>query len=235
MWETAEALEAFEASPASHQLLEDLHCQMSRPPLHQLLKDLKFETAPPSLFALEEHYCGTFSLEQNLHGRITLTILHVRVEDDILANTAQQEVPYRKPSLSGFLPFLPAGCRDLHGPRCHSRLVFTWSTREHQQQRIQPDGTRAAREALCYLFFRWNGYHGTPEREEAAAQDAKARKSWADAVAKVMPPVVAWEQERWHIKTAPCYSEEIPYHELHDLRTYPSDAEDYQSDESGGL
>ncbi|KAK1762007.1 hypothetical protein QBC33DRAFT_614563 [Phialemonium atrogriseum] len=59
-------------------------------------------------------------------------------------------------------------------------------------------------QAVCYQFFRLNGNGASPEREEASARDPGAHELWAKTVAKAMPPVEAWKQERWDIEEAPC-------------------------------
>lgn len=59
------------------------------------------------------------------------------------------------------------------------------------------------RTVICE-FHLWSGEWGpTPEHEEASATDPQARESWNEAVAKVMPPVTAWVQERWDIRRVP--------------------------------
>lgn len=77
------------------------------------------------------------------------------------------------------------------------------------------------RTILCQ-FFLWPRKNGaTPEREEASAADPLARESWSEAIARVMPPATAWEQERWDIRALPPIPE--PYLDLED--------DEYEEDE----
>ena len=62
--------------------------------------------------------------------------------------------------------------------------------------------------AIGYYLFRWNGNDASPVREEATAKDPKAKKSWHEMMAKIMPPVLYWERERWNVKLAPSYHSE---------------------------
>ncbi|KAI0456740.1 hypothetical protein F5B21DRAFT_502037 [Xylaria acuta] len=39
--------------------------------------------------------------------------------------------------------------------------------------------------------------------EEASAKDPQLHGLWSETVAKAMPPVEAWDQERWDIERAP--------------------------------
>ncbi|WYZ39454.1 hypothetical protein EsH8_III_001368 [Colletotrichum jinshuiense] len=75
---------------------------------------------------------------------------------------------------------------------------------------------------LFFHFHLWPNRLGvTPEHEEASAADSQARESWNEAIAKVMPPAVAWEQERWDIREV--------------LRFYPPEPEtDPEYPDAGG-
>lgn len=189
VWESTELLEAFESSSACEELLRDLkHKRESLKPLFDL------------------QYDGGFNLHEALHGRVTLTILSIRNESDEPGIVTLNDIPTK-----AFASFIPEGCEDIEGPPIFTRKAYTWSAREQQQE---TPAMNAPRQALFYLFYRWNGNRGTPEREEASARNSEAQKSWAAAVAKVTPPVIAWEQQRWQIKTAPCYPEYIDEEEL---------------------
>ena len=53
-------------------------------------------------------------------------------------------------------------------------------------------------------FQIWSSKYGvTVEQEEAFAVDPRARESWNQDIAQVMPPATAWEQERWDISEMP--------------------------------
>jgi hypothetical protein len=86
-------------------------------------------------------------------------------------------------------------------------------------ERTQED--MQGRSVLCEFHLWPRRYGVTPEHEEASAADPQARESWKEAVAKVMPPVTAWVQERWDILKVPYLEppeeidpEEIEYERL---------------------
>ena len=68
---------------------------------------------------------------------------------------------------------------------------------EQTQEDIQ------GRTIICEFHLWPRKWGATPEHEEASATDPQARESWNEAVAKVMPPVTAWVQERWDIREVP--------------------------------
>ncbi|KAI2606574.1 hypothetical protein GGR54DRAFT_438095 [Hypoxylon sp. NC1633] len=110
---------------------------------------------------------------------------------------------------------MPRGCEDLLAqwplrlstpfwPAWTSWTAWAWVDREPLQigQQMATAGNETDQAIMCE-FRRWDGYRGaTPEREEALAQNPLARGSWTQEVAKVMPPVTDWAQERWDIQIA---------------------------------
>ncbi|KAI1777016.1 hypothetical protein F4818DRAFT_408842 [Hypoxylon cercidicola] len=60
-------------------------------------------------------------------------------------------------------------------------------------------------QAVFFSFRRWQSkYIGPPpEWEEASARRPLARESLARTVAKVTPPVTAWEHRRWDVQWMP--------------------------------
>lgn len=98
---------------------------------------------------------------------------------------------------------MPKGCEDLRGPPVFQFNAYAWAD-DHPQERPEAMVDTSRGQAMCYLLFRWNGNGATPEREEASVNEPGAHEWWAKAVAKAMPPVEAWEQERWDIEVAPC-------------------------------
>jgi hypothetical protein len=75
---------------------------------------------------------------------------------------------------------------------------------EEQTQDQDQDPEDGRGRTVIYEFHLWPSKWGaTPEHEEASAADPQARESWKEAVAKVMPPVTAWVQERWDIQKMP--------------------------------
>ncbi|KAJ2965623.1 hypothetical protein NUW58_g10852 [Xylaria curta] len=72
-----------------------------------------------------------------------------------------------------------------------------------RRQDVVEAGIKSGQE-VWYQFRFWNGFGGaTPEREEASANHPLAGESWAQTVAKVIPPVTSWEQERWDVQLVP--------------------------------
>lgn len=55
------------------------------------------------------------------------------------------------------------------------------------------------RTVLCEFRLWLHPWGVTPENEEVSATNPQARESWDQAVARVITPVAAWEQERWDI------------------------------------
>jgi hypothetical protein len=183
----------------------------------------------PSRFLIFQWDSG-FYFTQHLEGRITLTALVMPYTD------FPNREPLRDAVLGAFKGFLPVGCEDLipqpvpnnpqrpiglyraHFPYMFSSTAWAWvdagdaCADGNMKQPVQQSGQQAendnGRMVFCE-FRRWNGYNrATPEREEAQAEDLLAKESWAQVVANTMPPVVAWEQERWHLQDPPAEEEE---------------------------
>ena len=70
---------------------------------------------------------------------------------------------------------------------------------EQTQPQTQTQDKNQARTIFCH-FCLWKHTIGTQEDEEAFAADPQA---WKEELAQVMPPVTAWEQERWDICEVP--------------------------------
>lgn len=161
--------------------------------------------------------------ETKLEGRMTLTALLV----PYIGNPDLRELRYTV--VRALKYFMPADCDDLRPPPPPSRTALPfgewqglvaflpkpswwWAWTDAGDSDLQPGSrwrqrkTTAAGWLVVYMFRLWNGlYGGTPEREEASAKNPLSKESWAQAVAKAMPPVTAWEQERWDIQLAPSY------------------------------
>ena len=149
-----------------------------------------------------------FRSEDNLQGRITLTALAMPYTGDPAPES------WRTAVYSALSDFVPKGCEDLREQwpptRMHFWTAWAWVDGNiwQPERRVATAEGEGDQSILCQ-FRRWNGYSGaTPEREEASAVSALARESWAERVATVMPPVTAWEQERWDIRLAPMAPEE---------------------------
>lgn len=59
------------------------------------------------------------------------------------------------------------------------------------------------RTIICHFHLWPRKFGAAPEKEEASAADPQARESWNRAIAQVMPPATAWDQERWDIQEVP--------------------------------
>ncbi|KAI2471679.1 hypothetical protein F4781DRAFT_90218 [Annulohypoxylon bovei var. microspora] len=204
LWDSAESLTNFQRSPACDAFLQGLPESDAQAPLASgaLLRGLSLGDAPaPSRF-LSFQWNSGFRFEEDLRGRVSLTALAMPC--------AGNPVPeaWRSAVYGALAGFLPDGCEDLRvqwpRARAHFWTAWAWADGDRGLQAAAA-GDGSARAVLCE-FRRWNGYGGaTPEREEAAAKSPRARESWARTVGKVMPPVTAWEQERWDVQLAPCF------------------------------
>ena len=130
---------------------------------------------------------------------------------------------WRRKIGASFNGFMPAGCEALSRslPRQFDWQAFAWVDTVKQAlalrtvvEEAQPSAvTSGMREqdvdhqekAVGYHFFRWNGNDASPEWEDATAKDPKTKDSWDKTLAKSMPLVSFWEQERWNVELAPCY------------------------------
>lgn len=184
VWESADALKDFQHSPLCSEFLQSLGCENENESLLSLQWD--------SGFSMGEN----LGQADDLHGRMTLTTF----------NIPYTGVPdckaWRRALADAFGGFMPKGCEDLRSPPAFQWKAYAWVDDNHQEQPTAAETSRG--QAVCYQFFRWNGNGASPEREEASARDPGAHELWAKTVAKAMPPVEAWKQERWDIEVAPC-------------------------------
>lgn len=158
----------------------------------------------PSRFLTFEHVLG--SPTADVEGRVTLTAFLVPRKDDSVRRTWYDNIR------DVFGHFLPRGSEFI---RLHRRFswqyltVWFWVlTEDHWVEKKfgKPEQTQEdtqGRTILCEFRLWPRSCDVTPEHEEASATDPQARESWDQAVAKVMPPVTAWEQERWDIRQVP--------------------------------
>ncbi|KAK9776211.1 putative ABM domain-containing protein [Seiridium cardinale] len=139
---------------------------------------------------------STTCFEERLQGRVTLTAFAIP-DTDVPKNESSTSSLY-----STFRQFVPNDCEDLPVKEKVSRMQSwtawamldaedSWADNQlsRQGQQVAPIGKQRGQE-IDYEFRRWGGYGGTTqEREEASARSPEARKSWAQAVAKVVPSV----------------------------------------------
>ncbi|KAL7943680.1 hypothetical protein V8C42DRAFT_99191 [Trichoderma barbatum] len=229
VWDSADALKNFQDSPACVEFLQGLPQNDVVP--GALLQRLSLSEAgattssapPPSRFP-SLHWNHTDKFEEKLEGRVTFTALLVPYTG------APDRQKLRSSVIKAFDGFMPADCDDLRPPPPPDRnsfpvgfwpglvaflpkwsgWVWTWTDTGdsewwHPGQQTTAEESGNGQMVLC-LLRQWDGYYGaTPEREEASANHPLAKESWAQAVAKVMPPVTAWVYERLDIQLAPSY------------------------------
>jgi hypothetical protein len=165
---------------------------------------------------LSFQWAGGFWFGDDLCGRMTRTILIVPY-----AGPPEYKILGRK-ILPKFKGFMPAGCEALRCslPKAFRYQAFAWvdtaievlalaDTVEQARPSAvggeQPDVGGQEKAAVGYHFFRWNGNDTAPELEDATTKDGKVKESWDKWLAKTMPPVSFWGQERWDVELAPCY------------------------------
>ncbi|KAI1470385.1 uncharacterized protein F4812DRAFT_417327, partial [Daldinia caldariorum] len=223
LWESAEALKNFQSSPACAEFLQGLPEEdvQPSPAPGALLWSASMDDAASSSSATSARFVSFqwnsgYRFEEDLQGRVTLTILAIPYTGDPVPE------PWASAVHSTFDQFLPEGCEDLSaqwpGARMHFWTAWAWVDGgiPQQQEGGEEENVAAGKkkkkkkkksdQAFLCEFRRWNGYHGaTPELEEFLAKSPRARQSWAETVAKVMPPVTAWDQERWDVRLMPDY------------------------------
>ncbi|KAI1426994.1 hypothetical protein F5Y12DRAFT_739436 [Xylaria sp. FL1777] len=210
-WESADALEAFRHSPLCGEFLQSL--------------GRDDDDADESLLSLQ--YASGFwidAVHDELSGRITLN----RFKIPFIG------APDRRSWLNTILTafgsttrfgsprgFMPKGCEDLRGPPAVQYKAFAWVDDGQEQTTI---ANTSPNMAICFLFWRWNCQGASTEREEASVKEPGAHELWAETVAKAMPPVETWEQERWDIEIAPCYIRRVDDEEEEEEEEDTSDA-----------
>ncbi|KAI1101160.1 hypothetical protein F4804DRAFT_316936 [Jackrogersella minutella] len=210
LWESAGSLKNFQDSPACDEFLQGMPENYMQASLvtEALLRgqplggaDNALLSSAPSRF-LSFRWNSGYRFEEDLQGRVTLTAL-------AMPYTGVPIPESWRAVYNAFGEFLPRGCEDLRVQWPRSRMHFwtawAWVDSDLWQLGQQTVTAEERDRAVLCEFRRWNGYSGaTPEREEDSAKSPPARESWARTVANVMPPITAWEQERWNIRSAPC-------------------------------
>ncbi|KAI0443420.1 hypothetical protein F4803DRAFT_574490 [Xylaria telfairii] len=144
--------------------------------------------APPSRFLTLEHvnYYPTASLD----GRITLTAFLIPRKDDSIGGRGINTF-HRNFRWQYFTVWFWVLTEDDWVEKSFGKLEQKRQDEEH------------SRTVICEFRLWPRSYDVTPEHEESSARDPLARESWAQALAKVMPPVTAWKRERWAIWGVP--------------------------------
>ncbi|KAK8086179.1 hypothetical protein PG994_001153 [Apiospora phragmitis] len=205
VWRTLDDLKNFKSSPACVEFLQNLPendnvLQVSIES-GSALRYLTLDSASSSTsrFLAFEHIDGhpTAAVE----GRVTFTAFLVPQNDNSMRWMWYDSV---KDVFGHFLP---------RGSDWQYLTVWFWVLTEdhwveskfgklektHEDLQEDPQG----RTIICEFRLWPHSWGVTPEHEEASATDSQARESWGQAVAQVMPPVTAWEQERWDIREVP--------------------------------
>ncbi len=162
--------------------------------------------APSRFLTLEEI---THIPAGKVEGRVTLNAFLVPHKGDLSATN-----PWYKSLRAVLGRFQPRGSEFIEERISPGWQRFTttwfWALAEDgwveskfgKSEQSQRD-TQQGRTIICEFHLWSREWGATPEHEEASATDPQARESWNEAVAKVMPPVTAWVQERWDICDVP--------------------------------
>ena len=216
-WRDKSDLKNFQSSPACAEFLgnlpENCNLQVSVESASSAMRSLTIEDAPssasppaPSRFLTLEEI--THIPAGKVEGRVTLNAFSVPRKDDPSAMWTWYE------SLRAvFGCFQPRGSEFIrgHGLRWQTHMTtWFWALAEDgwveskfgKLEQAQGDAQQG-RTVICEFHLWPRAWGATPEHEEASATDPQARESWNEAVAKVMPPVTAWVQERWDIRNVP--------------------------------
>ncbi|KAI1169594.1 hypothetical protein F4777DRAFT_584757 [Nemania sp. FL0916] len=207
-WATLDDLKNFLSSPACAEFLRNLpeydNSQVSVESGSALQHLALDEASLSSRFLTLKHATEAFTFE--VEGRVTFTTFVVpRKVDNAWAmwNDNFKDV---------FRYFLPRGSAPIRYPdRLGFRTLDVWflvlsedrwvERKFGELGQVQEDDE--GRTIFCYFQLWLRGTSAAPEHEEALASDPQSRESWAQAIAQVMPPAAAWEQERWDIVEVP--------------------------------
>ncbi|KAH8196445.1 hypothetical protein TruAng_009377 [Truncatella angustata] len=212
-WSTLDDLKNFQSSPACAEFLRNLpeydNSQVSIES-GSALRHLTFDDASsslppaPSRFLTFKHV--TEAVTSQVEGRVTITAFLIpRKVDNIMTI-------WNDNFKSVFSYFIPRGSQFVTGRKgfwFKSLAIWFWVLTEDywveknfgKLEQTQEDNE--GRTIFCHFHLWPRKFGATPEHEEASAADPQARESWNQAIAQVMPPATAWEQERWDIREVP--------------------------------
>lgn len=137
-----------------------------------------------------------------MEGRVTFTAFLIPRKDDSERRTWYEKI---RDVFGHFLPLVRTN--SLYG--WPSLTVWFWVLVEDDwvgekfgkpEQNQEDDQGQTI---LCQFRLWPSSGNVRPAHQDASATDPQVRESWAQAVANVMPPVTAWEQERWDIRKVP--------------------------------
>lgn len=207
-WVSLDDLNSFQSSPACAEFLRNLPEQDNSQASIEACSGLRHLTlddaSSPSRFLTLRHI--TEAATSQVEGRVTLTAFVVpRKVDDI---RGVWDDNFR----TVFGHFVPRGSQFVthhDGFWFKSLSVWLWVlTEDHWVEKKfgkleQTQDGDQGRTIFCYFHLWPPRFGATPEHEAASAVDPQARDSWNQAIAHVMPPATAWEQERWDIQEVP--------------------------------
>ncbi|KAH8585527.1 hypothetical protein B0O99DRAFT_154077 [Bisporella sp. PMI_857] len=195
-WATLDDLKNFQASPACVGFLQNLpEYDNSRVSMESglTLRHLTLDDAPPPLPPTSSRFLtfhhATQARTSELQDRVTITTFLVPRKVDNVFRMWYDDFQDFKPSKFSVVWFWVLA-EDHWVEKKFGKLE---QTQEENQGRT-----------IFSHFQIWAPkYSATSEQEEALAADPRARESWNQAIAQVMPPATAWERERWDISEIP--------------------------------
>ena len=205
----------FQSSPACAEFLQNLPRNnglrvSSESSLASAVSSLSLQDASSRFLTLQE---STGLPKADVEGRVTFNAFLVPHERD--HETTRSAYEALRDELYGFEPrgFEFIEGTGLNWEQYHTTWFWTLEEDYWVQSKFgkleQSEETAEGRTVICEFHLWSPGSGASPELEEAAAANPETRESWHEAVAKVMPPVTAWVQERWHVTPLPRY--ELPY------------------------
>ncbi|KAH7311224.1 hypothetical protein B0I35DRAFT_357121 [Stachybotrys elegans] len=207
-WDTLDDLKNFQSSPVCAEFLQNLpRNDISQVSIESgsALSSLSLEDSsmsPPSRF-LTLSYVDSRPTSK-LEGRITLSAFMIPRTYNPSINDLR----------NGPGRFFPPGSEYIQYERWlrwEQKIVWFSVIAEDSwvEEKFGELAKNQDRKIFCELRV-WpnpNDYNASSEPgaecEEASAKDPQTRALWNQAVAKVMPPVTSWEQERWDIREVP--------------------------------
>ncbi|KAF9873209.1 hypothetical protein CkaCkLH20_09372 [Colletotrichum karsti] len=234
-WTTLDDLKNFQSSPACAEFLRNL--PESKDPRvsvesGQALGHLSFEDASAQPSPASSRFLTLKHIKEevtsNVEGRVTFTAFSIPQKIDDVRGMWNDKFS------SAFGTFVPRGSEFMKSHRYfrhHLSAVWFWVLEEDNWvankfgNSDQTQGHSHGRTVFCQFYVWRRRLDVTPEHEEASAADPQARESWEQAIAQVMPPATAWEQERWDIRGVPRFfppepdvDPEYPEYELEQRR-----------------
>ncbi|ETS73387.1 hypothetical protein PFICI_14992 [Pestalotiopsis fici W106-1] len=217
VWDTMEDIQNFEASPACREFLQNLPDNSSMPAAIEsasALSHLTLNDGPSSSSSMASPLSRLCTLKHvkaiptaELEGRVTLNLFLIPRKDDISTMMTWYQ---RLKEVLGC--FLPRGFEFVKWrPRFSWQYLTLWFWVVSEDQWIEkafgklenPQGEESQGRTIICEFHVWPIQGADLEQENALATDPQTRESWSESVARVMPPVTAWQQERWDARQVP--------------------------------